>query len=691
MQPEDRLIELRHGQSPDITWLKDTYEQTIRDLGDWATQAKHNYNTRYAEWNGRKENQRKGPGELPYEGAADLRQFIADDYCNKDVALMVTALFNSNLIAIPVEGGDVEQSQLVSVFMKWLLFSQMDELQREAAVLANYVVEKGYGALGIFWKTEEAISLEEHSIEQIQERLPEHADFINLLNGAEDENISDIAEILKTIYPSLKKPKLKKLVKQLRDDGVAEFPVKRIVKNRPCVRAYTIDEDFAFPINTVGSIQNAPYVFCADYYSPEALMGEAQANGWSEEVAKKIIETSARNSPHEYYRNPINTVHTNAYTSDTNRTLIKIVCCYYKGIDEDGVPGTFYTIFHPDVEEHLHHTLLDYKPSRYPFVDFPREILTTRVLDSRGAPEIIKGSQDEIKHQRDCRMDRTAFATFPTLEVPLGKRIENLGPATQVETLRSGQYKYMDIPRYDIGSKEIEETLFESLDRYFGKSTERPEESRLIMQQAVKTWLMGWKFATRHIWQLYRQYGPDIEYFRVIGASEQQMQQFSKDNVPEKYDMYLTFDTLSLDREQHLKTLETIGTVLSTHDRTGQADFGKFLKLFLNAINPTYADEIIMPADQAIEKEVETTQSDLAKIYSGQLVNMPENVNIQLRDQVINQYLSQPDVLQRYNSDEAFKQRVDAYYQQLEQKAAQQENAITGRGQTPGAGPPSSS
>lgn len=686
MHTESNLIELKHGQKPDVEWLKDTYAQTIRGLSSWTDQAQLNYKTRYAEWDSLSDTQRKGPGELPYEGAADLRQFIADDYCNKNVALLKTSLFNANLAAIPVEGGDVKQSGLVSVFMRWMLFSQMDELSRESEVLANYMEEKGYAALGVFWKTEEVLALNELTIESLEEGN-EGLDLRLILEEDEEGSI----EFLKSLYPTLSRPNIKKAIKGLlSEEGVAEFPELTVVKNRPFIRAYTIDEDFAFPYHTVGSIQNSPYVFCADYYSPEDLMGEVNNSQWDKKAVEEVVAVSRNTDPHQQYQSLISKKRTDIFSDHHPRSLIKVVTCYYKGVDDKGVPGVFYSVFHPDTQKELYHTLLDYKPSRYPFVDFPRECVTTRVLDSRGSPEIIKGTQDEIKLQRDCRMDRTAIATVPPLEVPLGRRLETRAPGTQIEVLRPGQHQYMDIPAFDPGSREIEETLLEAMDRYFGRDPERPEESRVVLQRLVDNWLLGWKMVARQIWMLYRQYGPDEEYFRVIGANEEEMQRFSKDEVPEKYDIYFNFDTVTLDRENHLKTLETLGNVIAQHDRTGQVDFGKFIRIFINAINPTYADEILQPQNAATQKEIEQTQSDLSKMASGIAVNAPQNANVQLRNQVIQEYITIPQNQQRLQGDELFQQLLEQYSKSLQLQVQQQQNAVIGRGQIPGAGPASS-
>jgi hypothetical protein len=51
--------------------------------------------------------------------------------------------------------------------------------------------------------------------------------------------------------------------------------------------------------------------------------------------------------------------------------------------------------------------------------------------------------------------------------------------------------------------------------------------------------------------------------------------------------------------------------------------------------------------------------------------------------QVIQQYVQQPDVSQRMQSDESFSARLQKYVQQYQQQIAQAQNAVIGRLGTP--------
>jgi len=99
-----------------------------------------------------------------------------------------------------------------------------------------------------------------------------------------------------------------------------------------------------------------------------------------------------------------------------------------------------------------------------------------------------------------------------------------------------------------------------------------------------------------------------------------------------------------------------------------------------------------MPQQEATDKEIQETSADIAKIASGQVVNVPQQgVNSQLRLQQLQQYIQgtpeipAQDVQQRMQEDENFAKRLQTYAGQLEMMQTQQRNALIGQlGTAPG-------
>ena len=184
------------------------------------------------------------------------------------------------------------------------------------------------------------------------------------------------------------------------------------------------------------------------------------------------------------------------------------------------------------------------------------------------------------------------------------------------------------------------------------------------------------------VWSLQRQYGGPEIWFRVTG--NEKGAQIVMDDTAELYDFNITWDTMNADSEKVLKKLETVGQVLAQYDRSGQARYDEYLRIFLEAVDPNLASKLIAPAQEATNKEMAETSADIAKIFSGQVVTAPQNANSQLRLQIMQQYLQgtqeipADDVQARLQEDEQFAARLQNYAQQLEFQQQQQRNALTG-------------
>jgi hypothetical protein len=87
---------------------------------------------------------------------------------------------------------------------------------------------------------------------------------------------------------------------------------------------------------------------------------------------------------------------------------------------------------------------------------------------------------------------------------------------------------------------------------------------------------------------------------------------------------------------------------------------------------------VLQPTEAAQEQVVKQVTDDLAKIFAG--IEMPARPNgAQIAMQVIEQYVSQPDVAARLQSDEAFRARIEKYVGQYTFQMQQSQNAQIGR------------
>ena len=150
-----------------------------------------------------------------------------------------------------------------------------------------------------------------------------------------------------------------------------------------------------------------------------------------------------------------------------------------------------------------------------------------------------------------------------------------------------------------------------------------------------------------------------------------------KGNPEEDYDIIVNYDVLNSDPESQEKKLSQMVN-LTQIDRNGRINIDRLLELAASAIDPVLADGAINPAEEAAEDIQKDVTDDLAKIYSGIELNARPN-GAQVAMQIIQQYVQQPDIMQRVQQDEAFRNRLEKYSQQYTFQLQQAQNAEIGK------------
>ena len=699
-RPDFQLVDESGG--PDMLRLARAYRETTEDLNQRVQQDTRNYETRHCIWPGQTEDQRKRAVKsgdtqpFPWSGASDLRVHVVDEIVNHGVAVDLLALSKANIRAVAVEGGDLGKAAVVSNFMRWLVMSQMTELPDVSEILANYRRERGVGLLGVFWESQVQKTQQKISLAEIADTAPDVATAIE--QGLFPE---EIAALLRQFFPEVSLKKAKAMLKELAETGetTVPFTVKQV--NRPMVSAYAIGEDIFLPNNTT-DIQTASRIFRKVMLHPEAAREKVISDGWDKDYVEHAIECcmGLYTSPPNYQ------VPGNVGRYATDRTgingenigsgLIEFVYAYERLSDEDGVPGIYCTIFCPQCHQdgskddigYAKHYLLGYRHGLYPFVPFSMEKLSRLLLDSRGQPEVLRGDQDAIKTEVDSRRDNASLSTCPPMRHPVGREPGRIGPGAFVGERRPGEYGFMDVPPPPQSSVEIQASIEDRTRRYAGRPTasDTAGEWQVKQQKQVQTWLVGWSRVLSMVWDLYQQYGPDEEFFRVIGSGTQGAQRFNKSEMSGRYDFYLSYDVLNSDPETWQAKLKSLAEVMQAFDRNGQGDYSRILFKAVEQIDPMWAEEFVTPKDVASQKEVTETHADLSKMWAGVDLDAPtKGINPELRLQVIRSWMQGApdnpanDVVTRLAGDENLRKRIERYSEQLKFQMEQRQNAIIGR------------
>jgi len=239
---------------------------------------------------------------------------------------------------------------------------------------------------------------------------------------------------------------------------------------------------------------------------------------------------------------------------------------------------------------------------------------------------------------------------------------------------RKGDLDFAPTPPSPTGSIEIEKTMEAQADRLCGLD-ETSQISQVRKQFLVDKFLQHSAEVLQMCYKCFQRFGPDSVFFRVTGSPDPV--EFDKGNPDENYDIMISYDVLNSDPETQEQKLQQL-VQLTQLDRSGRINIDSLLDAAANNIDPVLADRILQPTEAAFEQVVKQVTDDLSKIFAG--IEMPARpTGAQVAMQVIEQYVAQPDVAARLQSDEAFRARIEKYVGQYTFQMQQSQNAQIGR------------
>ena len=664
------------SDEPDIEALNQAYNLTVTELEAYFDLCRTSYDDRRNFWPGKSRDHRKhGADAFPWEGASDIECHLIDERITRLVALFMSSLRRANVRAFPVESGDIARSKLVSGFLKWMVSSgYIPRFYREMELGANYMLERGILITYVGWHREDRTFKQLIDINQVAEISPEAA--MAIQSGDSDE---ELTLLLQNTFDGVTEKRAKKALKELRKNGVTELPVIRRQVNSPEVKTLAPDGDFFFP-PYVTDPQRAPYCFWKTYYTPQELQTKVSTDGWDEDFVDYVISkyrgVNIDSIEREQEGRRSISLTDNAYEADE---LIEIVYGYQRLIDEeDGSEGIYCTVFHKEFSGN------EMAPGYAKFElmngyeDYPVVVTrlaedTKRLYDTQTIPDILRGIQNQVKVEKDSRIDRNSLATLPPILHPVGQAPTDWGPGRMIPYRRKGDLDFAPIPSYNQGSLEMETTLTELADKLVGLD-EKSKMSTVRQQFLVDKFLSHTAEGLRMSFKCFQRFGPDEVFFRVTGIPDPQI--FNKGNPDENFDILINFDVLNTDPDNVQAKLKQFSE-LTQFNTNNRMSMDNFLDIAASAVDPVMADAILQPVESAQEEVVKQVTDDLAKIFAG--IEVPARpAGAQIAMQVIQQYTQQPDIAQRAAADEAFSGRLQKYVGQYTFQMQQAQNAQIG-------------
>ena len=676
-------------ESPDrekISEILSDIDQADADGSQYVQRKLRNWNTRYCIWPGQSEDGRKHAGAMgrqpwPWDGAADTRVRLADNIIRDHCAILTNAFFKSRVQIQPVESMDIDKRTAAEAVLKWLLFQHcLDDLRREVRLAAEFRETYGLAIMAVDWQQTTRTEIKRFTIEEAQMMVQESQDpnLAALLEIVMDPLQEETAaELLGQVVPELGKVSK---VRALRDKGEVEWESPYIFESKPVWTALEAWEDVIFPIQTF-SLQRAAFVARRELLNEVELRERAAVEGWDEDWVEEAVKHKG-----QLKRIHLNLHRTDQFLFEQLRDLIEVWHVFRKENDPktDAIRVTRSVISYHIPDKAAVHELLPYAHGMYPFVEMPRERATRPLLESRGIPELVQTAQEEIKIQRDYRADRASISILPPVRVPAnrGKFDLVLGPGVQVPERRPGEIGWMDPPRPDAGSIEVENATRFDVNNYFGRMADGvpPQMAMIHTQEMVDSWLLDMKLCIIQTMALAQQYLTPEEVSRVTGNASLAFSASPQD-IRGRFDITAEFDARLLDNEALGAKLKYLSEILVPMDSFGVIDRAGLVKYMFQAIDPNMATMLVQDIGAATAAEQEDEQGAFAKIAAGTEPPLKEGgQNAQVRLQTLQTIIqSNPAVQQRYQSDEIFRKMIDARAQAFQFQLQQSQNAVIGR------------
>ena len=665
------------SDEPDIRTLNYAYDQTVTELEGYFDLCRDSYDDRRNWWPGKSRDHRKhGADAFPWEGASDIECHIIDERITRLVSLFMASLRRANVRAFPVESNDIARSKLVSGFLKWMVSSgYIPRFYREMELGANYLLERGILISYVGWHQEDRSYKQEIDIEQIAQLSPDI--YRAVQSGDRDE---ELIILMQNTFDGVSEKRAKKALKELRKNGVTNLPIIRRQINAPEVKTLAPDGDFFFP-PYVTDPQRAPYCFWRTYYTPQELQNKVSTDNWDEGFVDHIISkfrgVNIDSIEREQEGRRSISLTDNAYEAEE---LIEIVYGYQRLIDpEDGSEGIYCTVFHKnfngddDIQGYAKFELLNGYED-YPVVVTRLSEDSKRLYDSQTIPSLLRGIQNQVKVERDSRIDRNSLATLPPILHPVGQAPSDWGPGRMIPYRRKGDLDFAPTPQYNNGSLEMEQTLTGLADRLVGLD-ENSRISAVRQQFLVDKFLSHTAEVLRMAFRCFQRFGPDEIFFRVTGIPDPQV--FNKGNPDENFDILINFDVQNTDPETVKNKLQQFSQLIPLNVNN-RMNMDGFLDIAAQEIDPIMADAILQPVETAQQQVIKDVTDDLSKIFAG--IEMPARpAGAQIAMQIIQQYSQQPDIAQRAQNDELFAARLQKYAGQYIFQMQQVQNAEIGR------------
>lgn len=728
------LHQTNSNRNPNPKLLLEDLDDIVSQTGTWLAQAQENEKTMLAVWDGQSEDGRKWDKNYnrlvaPFDGCSDTRPRITEAAVDEIVMLQVSAVFDAEPQVIQMEAGDAAVAGKVATLVKFEIRQRLLlELWEETNFLAQWLNGYGHAVMWTRWQDswttgEETLTMEmligwlsekhaenlaEQGVEPDQAGILEQATITAEMILQSPETNKQAVEMIQARYPVLSAKRAKRVVEDMREAGTCTFrlPIKRA--GRPSVLALMPGIDIHYRW-WCDKVHEAPAIYVIETLPEHKLRGKVLTEKWSQEFIDALIEIGPTPCVEMGTVAKMGKLHTegrghfdNASRGRLNAKLTEmkgyyqVVRAFVKSVDEDGVEALHEVVCHPGVGQKKKKSkpepligltrLVDYYHEGGCFVGFRRGYKTRKLFEERGVPELGGSAQWQIKKNRDGRIDRSDLATSPpvrsNIKMGKGERLGDIGirPGGRVYDTRGEETKYMEPPRFEEGSIEVDDAIIKELANLLGLEHPNLPPNKMMMhrQFIVKGFLIQYREVVLRILALDQRYMDPLYVSRVIGSGDQPFA-VTREEIAGQFDVRLPYDMRMNDLE-YVKARWNVVREAMANDRSGVMRDPVFTKWVVSSIDSQLADMGFDDPKAAVEKDVKDLDALLVNAMKGFYGAPADGANAAaMMAEIDKQLATNPHMYSAMQTDPKFIEYVQALQKKYTFDLQQFDNAEKGR------------
>ena len=578
-----------------------------------------------------------------YSGLPDNEVMLADDIINYGVAQDVMAFWGAQMKTSPVSGKTLNAAQAGELrqLVNWLKYGPLfGDLIENVEIAAQQRWMLGWCVLHPTWRNTKSMKMQRLTMEQIfaiarraaqqstvqsppdaggTPALPGQSLLAQLPEMVLDPAQEDAAvELFRQFFPDFDKREAASVVRQLREDGEAEFPTEEESSMGPRVGVLIPWVHFFMAQEATARPDDGRVMYVRSQVPKWKVDQIAAEEEWTDEEFTRLLKDTAGNS-----QNPPTTKEDDR---DINRNLCELVYCFRMArMNDAGVSGVWCTVMSPKVKPaegepggYGKNWFLDLSHGKMPFVFLRLEAVDSCITDTRGVCDMVLTQQRKMKTQADAVDIQAELSNTPPIMrmgTSASKLPPRLGPFSVVNVPGAKPWEVLNLTagaRPELAAGISEAARKEAEDKFgLPRADTPPQRSQIRSQKLINQGLAAWGEGFHQLAMLAYQNMADDELQEILGHKP-----LLTADIIAHHKIFLTYDTRTGDGD----TIDRIMKVATAYIQSGLADDlfkERFSRFYWNFVDPTAAAEFLPQDDTNKQKVFKDTRDEINNVMLG--------------------------------------------------------------------------